>query len=204
MKLTRVAALAAALTALAALAVFAAEGRTSGRYESDPAHSSVTFKIKHMGLSNVAGSFDKFKASIDINYEQPEKSSVTASVETASVNTANEARDKHLRSADFFDVEKYPEISFKSTKVKPLGDDTFEVSGNLNMKGVSKPVTFKVELLGTVVDPKAGEKAGFEAIFKIDRTQFGMEPSAFLGNEVTLTIAVEAARAKPEPAAAKG
>lgn len=192
MKRARILILAALLSLLAGIAVYAGDGRVSGKYKVDAVHSGVGFKIKHLGVSNVSGKFDDFSGSIDINYEQPALSSVSFSVQAASVNTGNEKRDDHLRSADFFNVERHPEISFKSTKVKALADGNYQVSGDLSLLGVTKSITVTVEQTGAAEIPERGPVSGFETTFKVDRTQFGMAASPFLGSEVTLSVAVEA------------
>lgn len=195
MKSTRILILAALLSLLAGVAVQAGDGRVSGKYAADPVHSGVGFKIKHMGVSNVSGKFDDFSASIDINYEHPEKSSVSAVVKAASVNTGNEKRDNHLRSADFFDVEKYPEIRFTSTKVKAVATGEFEVTGDLSFHGVTKSITVDVEQTGVADIEKKGPVTGFETSFTVKRTDFGMAANPFVGDDVKLTIEVEAGQA---------
>src|SRR3954453_12535048 len=148
-------------------AVAAAEPVT---YKVDADHSGVGFSIRHF-VSNVSGRFRDFDGVIKYDKANPAASSVEFTVKAASIDTANNDRDEHLRSKDFFDVQKFPTLTFTSTKVVAKDANTLDVTGNLTMHGVTKPVTFPVTLLGTVKTPK-GEKAGFETNFKLDRKEY--------------------------------
>lgn len=174
----------------------------------DKAHTEVSFQVRHF-VSKVRGRFTDFTGSITTNHEKPEASSVEFKIMATSVDTANESRDKHLRSADFFDVEKFPEITFKSSKVVPAGKDKFDVTGTLTMHGVSKEVTLPVSYLGSVKtksrDGKEGAKAGFETGVTLNRKDFGIvwnqlldAGGTVLGDDVLVTINVEANRAAPK------
>lgn len=141
---------------------------TPGVWTVDPSHSTVGFVARHLMVSKVRGSFTEFTADVKIG-DQLEDSTVSATVQLASVSTGSEDRDGHLKSADFFDVENNPTMTFTSTKVTP---DTLE--GDLTIKGVTKPVTFDLEFDGVSADPWGGTRAGFEATTEINRKDFGL------------------------------
>ncbi|MCT9001844.1 YceI family protein [Microbacterium memoriense] len=168
-------------------------GYKAGTWVLDPAHSEVTFSVRHMMISKVRGSFGLKSATI-VAPENPLEASVTASAETASINTKDEGRDTHLRSADFFDVEQYPTIDFVSTGVRVSGGD-FLVDGDLTMHGVTQPVTFEVEFGGFGTDPWGNYKAGATAKTVVNREDFGLTWNAALetggvlvGKDVTITL----------------
>ena len=167
-------------------------------YEVDPVHSSVIFKIQHLGTSWTYGRFNDISGSIEMDAAKPEASSVTFTVKVDSVDTGNAKRDQHLKSPDFFNAKQFPEITFKSTAVKSLGKDAAEVTGDLSLHGVTKSVTAKVSKVGEGKHPKSGaEMVGFEASFLIKRTDFGMTyavgPTGG-GDEVSLIVALETHR----------
>ena len=183
-----------------------AEERT---FQIDPVHSSVQFRIRHL-FSTVVGRFDKFEGTLSGDPANPASLKVSASVDIASVNTANEARDKHLRSADFFDVDHHPKAAFVSTRAA-VGDtkDTGTVTGKLTIRGITKEVTFKGNFLGEGADPKGATRAGFHATTTLNRVDFGVAYNAtlpggvsMLGNDVELIIDVEAIEVKA-PASAE-
>src|SRR5436305_11767210 len=167
-------------------------------YKVDADHSGVSFSIRHF-VSNVSGRFRDFDGVIKYDKANPAASSVEFTVRAASIDTTNNDRDEHLRSKDFFDVQKFPTLTFTSTQVVPKDATTLDVTGNLTLHGVTKPVTFPVSLLGAVKTPR-GEKAGFETTFKIDRKEFGifwnnvLDSGPVLGDDVKVTIEVEADR----------
>jgi polyisoprenoid-binding protein YceI len=173
-------------------------------YKVDADHSGVSFTIRHF-VSNVSGRFRDFDGVIKYDKMDPAASSVEFTVKAASIDTTNNDRDEHLRSKDFFDVQKFPALTFTSTKVVPKDANTLEVTGNLTMHGVTKPVTFPVSLLGTVKTPK-GEKAGFETNFKVDRKEYGinwnnvLDSGPVLGDDVKVNIEIEANRQEGAPA----
>ncbi len=145
-------------------------------YTLDPSHSEVAFTVRHL-VTNVRGRFNDYSATIRMDTANPEASSVEFRVKTASIDTANADRDTHLRSADFFDVETYPEILFRSTSIKAVkgGDEeVYNVTGTLDMHGVTKEITLPVTYLGAVKDPWGNDKAGFETTAKLNRKDFGM------------------------------
>ena len=168
-------------------------------YKVDADHSGVGFSIRHF-VSRVSGKFRDFDGVIRYDRENPVASSVQFTVKAASIDTTNNDRDEHLRSKDFFEVAKYPTLTFTSTRVVPKDSNTLEVTGNLTMHGVTREVTFPVELLGTVKTP-GGEKAGFEASFTVNRKEFGidwnniLDSGPVLGDEVKISIEVEASGA---------
>lgn len=167
-------------------------------WQFDPAHSEIQFKVKHMMVSNVSGRFQKFDIHVETedNDFSTAKASFTADI--ASVSTRVEQRDNHLKSADFFDAENHPKLSFVSTKVTKESDSEYEMEGNLTIRDVTKPVTFHVEHFGVLKDPYGNQRAGFEITGKIKRLDFGLkynptlEAGGFVvANEVKITANVE-------------
>ena len=146
----------------------------------DPAHSQVTFSVKHMVIATVKGQFKVIAGSLNIDEANPANSWVEATAETASIDTRDAGRDGHLRSPDFFDADKYPTISFKSTKVEPVGGNEYKVTGDLSLHGVTKPVVFNAEFNGTDKDPWGNLRAGLSATTKINRKDFGLNWSQTL------------------------
>jgi polyisoprenoid-binding protein YceI len=140
----------------------------------DPTHSNLGFKIKHLMISNVSGSFKNFKAEVETNETDFSTAQINLTAEMESISTNNEQRDAHLRNADFFEVEKHPELKFRSTKVEKTDSDTFALYGELTLKGITKPVKLHVEYNGTVKDPWGGERAGFVITGKINRCDWGI------------------------------
>ncbi len=143
-------------------------------WDIDPAHSSITFSVRHMMVSTVRGRFGAFRGAIDLDPADPRKTVVRAAIDAATVDTAQAQRDGHLKSPDFLDVEKYPEIAFTSTKVEPAGDKTYRVVGDLTIRGVTKPVTLEAELLGYNESGQFGKRAGIAATTTIDRKDWGL------------------------------
>lgn len=191
----------------AAVALLAQPALAADTYAVDKTHSEVSFQIRHM-LGKVRGYFTDFSGTINADAVKPEASTVEFTVKATSINTANEDRDKHLRSADFFDVEKFPEIAFKSTKIKLLGKDRYEVTGDFTMHGVTKAITLPVSFLGSGKDPWGNEKASFETATTLNRKDFGIiwnkaldAGSLLLGDEVAVTISLETGKKKDAPAA---
>ncbi len=144
----------------------------------DPTHSELTFKVKHMMIANVKGEFKNF--SVDVEGDDIFHSPLTVVIDTSSINTNNEQRDGHLKSADFFDVENHKEITFKSTSFKQKDDDEYELKGLLTIKGISKEVILEVEFGGINKDPWGNEKAGFSVEGKINRKDWGLNWNAAL------------------------
>lgn len=185
----------------AVLAAAPAFGATE-TFAFDRAHTLVGFKIRHF-VSKVEGRFKDFEGTIQIDRQSPSASKVELTIQAASIDTSNENRDKDLRSANFFEVEKFPTITFKSTRVEGKGGDTYEVTGDLTMHGVTKPVKLTVRSGGFVKLGKV-EKAGFEVSGKLDRKEFGIlwnraieGGGTMLSDDVDINIQVEAN--KPEP-----
>ncbi|UER53498.1 YceI family protein [Kineosporiaceae bacterium SCSIO 59966] len=153
-------------------------GLTPGTYVVDPAHSEVGFTARHAMVTKVRGTFNDVQGTIVIG-DDPADSSATATIQVASVDTRSADRDAHLRSADFFDVENYPEMTFRTTGVRPDGED-YLVDGELTIKGVTKPVTLKVEFTGVATDPFGNQRAGFSGETEVDREQWGLTWNAAL------------------------
>jgi polyisoprenoid-binding protein YceI len=165
----------------------------------DPAHSAAEFKVKHMMISNVKGTFSGLSGVLTEHATDTSLSTVEASVDVTTVNTGDAQRDGHLKSGDFFDAEKFPKLTFKSTNVVKKGEAEYEVTGDLTIRGISKPVTFKVEGPSAPgKDPWGNTRIGLSATTKINRKDFGLswntalETGGFLvGEDVTITLEVQ-------------
>lgn len=142
-------------------------------WKLDPSHSSVEFSAKHMMFTTVKGRFGEVDGTISVSGESPESASVNVTMKAASIDTRTEQRDTHLRSADFLDVENYPDVTFKSTKITG-SKDRFTIAGELTIRGTTKPVSLDVTYEGKGIDPWGGERLGFSADTKIDRREFGL------------------------------
>ncbi len=168
-------------------------------YVIDQDHSKVSFEVAHLVISTVTGDFKKFKGTFKFNPEDLSQTQIEATAEAASVDTSVKKRDDHLKSADFFDVKKFPTMSFKSTSAKKTGDNTFELVGDLTIRGVTKQATFKVTHKGQI---KSKEKVmqAFKATTEINRKDFGVnfqnivEAGPVVGDTVTINISCEGAR----------
>ncbi len=190
--------LAAAALLVTASSLFAADG-----FVVDKVHSEATFQVRHM-MSRVSGKFDDFGGKVNIDRANPGASSVELTIKTASIDTGVADRDKHLRSADFFDAEKNPEITFKSTKiVAGKKKDTYEVTGDLTMHAVTKHITIPVEFGGFGKDPWGNERAGFSLTTTVNRKDYGINwnkgldaGGVLLGDDVTINVNIEAMKAK--------
>lgn len=150
------------------------------KWAVDPIHSELGFKIKHLMISNVSGSFKNFSVEAETEGEDFSTAVIKATADMDSINTANEQRDTHLRTADFFETDKYPQLVFRSTGIKPVDDENFQLTGDLTLKGITKPVTLNVEYSGTTKDPWGGERAGFTVTGKFSRSAFGVTFNAVL------------------------
>lgn len=160
-------------------------------YTIDTVHSSVNFSIRHF-VSKSTGSFGNVVGAITVDRDNLEKSSVEATIAIGSVNTANQKRDDHLKSADFFDAAKFANATFKSTSWKKTGDDTFDIAGDLTIKGVTKPIVLKTKLLGFGDGMQGAKLSGWEASVTLKRSDFGITGyTGALGEEVTVTIGIE-------------
>jgi len=185
--------------ALRVLAVLGASWAGAAEiYDIDPAHSTVGFTVKHLGISTVPGKFSKFKGTVALDKHESTAAHVEAVIDAASIDTGIEARDKHLKSPDFFDVEKYPEIRFVSTKISPVKDDKFVMEGDLTMHGVTKPIKLDAVFGGEAKDPWGGRRAACSATGTLDRKDFGLTWNKVLetggllvGENVQISIEVE-------------
>lgn len=178
------------------LAISGSTALANETYKIDPAHSTIAFKVRHM-LGTAKGKFTKFNGTIGVDREQPDRSSVTASIQAASIDTGIAKRDEHLRTADFFDVQKFPEIAFKSQRVNRTGSNTGEIVGNLTMHGVTREITLNVQLLGTPEQTGKDQTTRWRVTTApIKRSQFAFEPALMIGDDVTVDIQIEATREK--------
>jgi len=184
------------LAVLISAAAFAADS-----FVIDKNHSEAIFQVRHM-VSRVSGRFDDFGGTINVDRANPSVSSVEFTIKAPSIDTGVADRDKHLRSADFFDAEKYPEITFKSTAIKPSGrKDVYDVTGTFTMRGVTKTITLPVEFLGFIKDPRGNERAGFSTHTTLNRKDYGINwnraldnGGALLSDDVDVTVNIEAAK----------
>jgi polyisoprenoid-binding protein YceI len=179
------------------------------RWTFDLAHSSVNFTVRHMVVSKVRGRFTRWGGSLAMDERDPSRATVDVSIEAASVDTGVEQRDTHLRSADFFDAERYPTLAFKSKRIEKTGEGSYQLFGDLTMHGVTRPVTLEVEFAGSAKDPWGGVRAGFSARTTIDRRDFGLTYNQLLetggvvvGEKVEIGIEVEAVKQVEVPASA--
>ena len=187
-----------ALAALATIALAPRVAEASNTYNADKAHTSVGFAVRHM-MSQVRGSFGDFSMTIVKDDANPAGSSVDFKIQATSVTTANEMRDKHLRSEDFFFVEKFPEITFKSTKIEKVSETEYKATGAFTMRGVTKVLTLPVTFLGEMKGMDGKSLVGFSVTTKLDRKEFGFNWNKALDNgglllsdEVTIEINIEA------------
>jgi polyisoprenoid-binding protein YceI len=171
----------------------------TGDYTIDTAHSRIGFVARHAMVTKVRGSFDDYEGTLHIDGENPAKSWVRVTIQAKSIDTRNAQRDDHLRSNDFLDMDNYPEITFASTAVEPVGDDKFRVTGDLTLRGVTRPVTLDVEYTGTATDSFGNVRVGFEGSAQINRKDFGVNWNALLegggvmvSDKVTVEVEVSA------------
>lgn len=180
------------------------QSATATSWTLDPAHTSVEFAAKHLMITTVKGRFSDVSGTIKMNEANPATSSVKAVIKAASIDTRTEQRDAHLKSVDFLEVERYPEITFTSTKVEPAGEDRYRITGDLTIHGITKSTVLDVTDEGRTKDPWGGVRAGFSATTRIDRRDFGLTWNQVLesggvvvGNEIRITIEVEATKDAP-------
>jgi polyisoprenoid-binding protein YceI len=171
-------------------------------YTFDKVHTEASFQVRHM-LTKVRGRFADFAGTIKLDAAKPEASSVEFTIKAASVNTGEEKRDTHLKSPDFFDVEKFPELTFKSSAIKATAKDKYEVTGTLTIHGVAKQVTLPVTFLGFVKTPWGDERAGFETGITLNRKDYGLvwnktleTGGVLVGEEVEVAVNIEAVKQK--------
>ncbi len=175
----------------------------------DLAHSSVGFTVRHLVVSKVRGKFTRWTGVIRMDEHDLARTEVDVAIETGSVDTGVEQRDNHLRSPDFFEVEKYPTMAFKSTRVEKAADGALRLFGDLSLHGVTKPVALEVEFAGSQKDPWGGLRAGFSARTSLDRREFGLNYNQLLetggvvvGEKVEVDIEIEAVKQVPAAAGA--
>jgi polyisoprenoid-binding protein YceI len=165
-----------------------------GTWTFDPYHTQVEFSAKHLGMMTVRGHFNEVSATGNLDPEHPERSTVEATINTASIRTHNEQRDKDLRSSNFLEIEKFPTMTFKSTKIEHVGGDKYRVHGDLTIKGNTKSITLNAVKYGEFNDPQMGHRIGYAAETKINRKDFGMSFEAMLdgkfivSNEIQINI----------------
>jgi polyisoprenoid-binding protein YceI len=152
----------------------------TGTWSVDPAHSRVEFSVKHLGIATVRGVFNEFEGSFEVGEDGTAKASGT--VNTASIDTNENTRDNHLRSEDFFHAEVHPELRFESTEVRPLDDNTFEIHGELTMRGVTRPVVLEAELQGGETDQGGNERVALEVNGQVNRREWGLTWNQMLGS----------------------
>lgn len=169
----------------------------TGTWVVDPGHSRVEFQVKHLGIATVRGHFSEFEGILELGDE----SKARGSVAVATVDTNESKRDEHLRSPDFFDVEQYPRMEFESTAIEAVGDDTFEIKGDLTLHGVKRPIVLDAEISGPERDPWGGERVGVEVTGTLDRKDYGMTFNQALGSgnvlvsdKVKLSLEIEAVK----------
>ncbi len=174
---------------------------SKAKWVVDSTHSSIDFTVKHMMIAKVKGTFHTFAADIEADPTDLTSAEIRFEVELTSIDTRNADRDNHLRTADFFDVEQYPKMTFKSTSIERDGDDEYEVTGDLTLHGVTRSETFSVTFEGSGKDPWGNEKVGFSGKGSIKRSDYGLTYNAALetggvliGDEVTFSIEIEAAK----------
>jgi polyisoprenoid-binding protein YceI len=175
---------------------------TTTTWQIDPAHTDVAFEVKHLMISKVRGRFGAVTGTIHLDPADLTASSVVAEIDVTSISTGQEQRDGHLRSADFFDVEKYPSITFRSTRVESAGDDRYRVTGDLTIRDVTREVVLDTVDEGRGGDPWGGQRAGFSATLKVDRRDFGLTYNQVLeaggvmvGNDIKINLDVQAVKA---------
>jgi polyisoprenoid-binding protein YceI len=174
---------------------------TKSKWAVDASHSSIDFSVRHMMIAKVKGTFHSFEAHIDADAKDLSSADILFHVDLDSINTRNTDRDAHLRSADFFDIEKHPKMTFQSTGITKISDGEYEVTGELSLHGITRSETFSVTFEGAGKDPWGNEKVGFSALGSIKRADYGLTYNAVLetggvliGDEVKISIEIEAAQ----------
>jgi polyisoprenoid-binding protein YceI len=171
----------------------------TGDYTIDPIHSSIGFVARHAMITKVRGTFDEFDGHLHVEAADPSKSSAKVTIKVASIDTRNADRDAHLRTNDFFAMDEYPEILFESTSVEPVDDTTFRVTGDLTIRGVTRPLTFDLEYNGSAIDPFGNHRVGFEGSVQVNRKDWGITWNAplelggvIISDKVTLEFDISA------------
>ena len=175
------------------LTLFAsANVKAADTYKVDGVHSSVIFRCKHLNVGHVYGRFNKFSGTFQFGDKNVAECALQMEVKADSVDSGNGDRDRHLKGADFFSVKEFPTISFKSTAFKQIDDNNYEVTGDMTLHGETKPITVKLERLGTGKDPRGGARSGWESTFTIKRSDFGMKfMLQGISDEIKIIVAVE-------------
>jgi polyisoprenoid-binding protein YceI len=194
----------AALALALAVTLCAAPAHAAETFKVDPNHSEVSFQIRHL-LTQVRGGFNDFGGTVVMDPSDPAASSVDFWIDAGSIDTRNDQRDQHLRSEDFFYVEQNPRITFESSAVQKTGENTYDVTGTLTLRGVSKRVTLPVTFAGTAPDPWGNVRAGFSTSTTVDRKEYGIhwnqaldQGGFLLGDDVAISINLEAVQQKEE------
>lgn len=171
-------------------------------WKIDPVHSEIKFKVKHLVISTVSGHFDKFDATIESENEDFSDAKITFEADASSINTKNEQRDNHLKSADFFDSANHPKLTFESASLKKLKDDNYKMTGTMTMRGISKEITLDVTYNGTAKDLYGNDTAAFEISGKLNRFDFGLQWNALteaggvaVGSDIKIEIFAEMKKA---------
>lgn len=180
---------------------------TTQTWQLDTTHTTVGFTVRHMVVAKVHGRFTKFDGKLTLPEGDLAKGSVEVTIDAKSIDTQTEGRDNHLRSADFFDVEKFPTLSFRSTSVEPKGKDRYAVKGELTIKGITRPVELDTEYLGAAKDPFGNQRMAFSATTQIDRKDFGLTWNAALetggvlvSDRVDIGLEIQGVRVAETPA----
>jgi polyisoprenoid-binding protein YceI len=175
-------------------------------WKIDPSHSLIEFSVKHMMITKVRGQFTSFDGAVTVDPTSLPASKVEGSIDVASIDTGEEQRDNHLRSADFFDVENYPQMTFRSTRIEAMGGDEYKVYGDMTIKDVRREVVFEVSNEGQGQDPWGGQRWGISATARLNRKDFGLtwnvalETGGWLvGDEVKITIELQLVQEQPQP-----
>jgi len=181
-------------------------GYVAGAWKIDPVHSDVSFTVRHMMVSKVRGRFGTFEGEI-VTAPDPLDSSVTASIDLSSIDTNHPQRDAHIRSSDFFEVDAHPNMTFRSTGIRPDVDGAYVLDGELSLRGVTRPVALNLEFNGFGPDPYGGTRAGFSATTELNRRDFGIDISmpldgggVVIGDKVTVNLEIEAVLANAQAA----
>jgi polyisoprenoid-binding protein YceI len=190
-------------TASTATATTPERAALTGDYTIDPAHTTIEFVARHAMVTNVRGSFQDFTGSLHLDGQDPGKSTATLDIKMASIDTGNADRDGHLKSADFFKIDEYPDMTFRSTKAESLGGDDYRITGELSLLGVTKPISIDLEFNGVAKDPFGNERVGFEGKAELLRSEWGLTWNAaletggvVLGDDVKIELDLELVKQK--------